>query len=52
VIGDFGVPRHVRGVSDVPGLTFIGLLWQLNNASANLVGIAADADYLASRWAT
>lgn len=50
VLDEFGVPRHVRGVSEVPGLTFIGLLWQHNNASANLAGVAIDADYLASRW--
>lgn len=49
-LGEFGLPRHIRGVSDVPGLTFLGLLWQLNNASANLTGVAADAEYLASRW--
>jgi putative flavoprotein involved in K+ transport len=50
ILDEFGVPRHVRGVSEVPGLTFIGLLWQLNNASANLAGVAVDAAYLASRW--
>jgi len=50
ILGEFGVPRHVRGVSEVPGLTFVGLLWQLDNASANLAGVARDADYLASRW--
>lgn len=50
VIGEFGVPRHVRGVSDVPGLTFLGLLFQLDNGSANLTGVARDAEYLASRW--
>jgi putative flavoprotein involved in K+ transport len=50
ILDEFGVPRHVRGVSEVPGLTFIGLLWQLNNASANLSGVAVDAAYLASRW--
>jgi hypothetical protein len=50
VIGEFGVPRHVRGVSDVPGLTFLGLLFQLDNASANLTGVARDAEHLASRW--
>ena len=50
VIDELGVPRHVRGVTDVPGLTFIGLLWQHNNASANLAGVASDAEYLASRW--
>jgi putative flavoprotein involved in K+ transport len=50
VIGEFGVPRHVRGMTDVPGLTFLGLLFQLDNGSANLTGVARDADYLASRW--
>jgi putative flavoprotein involved in K+ transport len=50
ILDEFGVPRHVRGVSEVPGLTFIGLLWQLNNASANLSGVAVDAAYLASLW--
>jgi putative flavoprotein involved in K+ transport len=50
VIGEFGVPRHVRGVSDVPGLMFLGLLFQLDNSSANLAGVARDAEYLASRW--
>jgi len=50
ILDEFGAPRHVRGVSEVPGLTFIGLLWQLNNSSANLTGVAIDAEYLASRW--
>jgi putative flavoprotein involved in K+ transport len=50
VLGEFGLPRHVRGVSDIPGLTFIGLLWQHNQASASFGGVATDADYLASRW--
>ena len=49
-LDDFGVPRHRRGVSDVPGLTFLGLLWQLNNASANLAGVATDAEYLDAYW--
>jgi len=50
VLDDLGVPRHERGISEVPGLTFLGLLWQHNQGSANFVGVAADADYLASRW--
>ncbi|HTI28974.1 MAG TPA: NAD(P)/FAD-dependent oxidoreductase [Methylomirabilota bacterium] len=50
VLNELGVPRHVGGISEVPGLTFIGLLWQRNQASANFVGVASDADYLASRW--
>ena len=45
-----GLPRHDRGVSEVPGLTFIGLLWQHTIASANLLGMDLDAAYLASRW--
>ena len=50
VLGEFGLPRHVRGISDVPGLTFLGLLWQHNQGSANLLGVATDAEYLVSRW--
>ena len=40
----------MRGVSEVPGLTFLGLLWQHNQGSANLGGVAKDAEYLAERW--
>lgn len=47
---EFGVPRQVRGVSEVPGLSFIGMLFQHNNGSANLAGVAIDAAYLASTW--
>lgn len=50
ILDEFGVPRHVRGVSEVHRLTFLGLLWQLDNASANLAGVASDAAYLADRW--
>jgi len=46
----FGLPRHVRGETEIPGLTFIGLPWQLDNTSANLAGVARDAAWLASRW--
>ena len=47
---EFGVPRQVRGETEIPGLTCIGMLWQRNAASANLAGIHVDAAYLASRW--
>ncbi len=50
VLGEFGLPRQVRGISGVPGLSFLGLLWQHNQASANLAGVASDAEYLVSRW--
>ena len=50
VVDERGVPRQVRGVSEVPGLSFIGLLWQHTQLSANFMGVGADAAYLASRW--
>ena len=40
ILDEFGVPRHVRGVSDVPGLMFLGMLFQHDNGSANLAGVA------------
>jgi putative flavoprotein involved in K+ transport len=49
ILDEFGTPRHVRGVTEVPGLMMLGMLFQHDNASANLVGIARDAAYLASR---
>jgi len=44
-----GYPRNTRGVSDVPGLYFLGLLWQHTEGSATLVGPALDAPHLAER---
>lgn len=46
----FGVPLHDRGITEVPGLSFVGMLWQRDNASANLAGVGRDAAYIASRW--
>ena len=37
-------------MTEVPGLTAIGMQWQHNDASANLIGMHLDAAYLASRW--
>ena len=50
ILDEFGTPRHVRGVTEVPGLMMLGMLFQHDNASANLVGVARDAEYLVSRW--
>jgi putative flavoprotein involved in K+ transport len=44
-----GRPRHVRGITDVPGLAFLGLPWQHTRGSALLGWVARDAEYLASR---
>jgi putative flavoprotein involved in K+ transport len=48
ILDEQGFPRQQRGVSDVPGLYFLGLLWQRNQLSATLMGPAADARHLAA----
>lgn len=50
IFDEMGAPRHVRGVTEVPGLTFLGLPWQFNQRSATIFGVAGDARYLAERW--
>jgi putative flavoprotein involved in K+ transport len=42
---------HQRGVTDVPGLYFLGLSWQHTRGSALLGFVAADAAHLADRIA-
>jgi putative flavoprotein involved in K+ transport len=43
---------HRRGVSEVPGLYFLGLSWQHTRGSALLGFVNDDAAYLAERIAT
>ena len=50
IFDDLGLPRQKRGITDVPGLSFIGLPWMHDMGSANLVAVARDAEFLASRW--
>jgi putative flavoprotein involved in K+ transport len=47
-----GAPRHVRGVSEVPGLFFLGIPWLHDQSSATLFGATRDAAYLAGQIAT
>lgn len=42
-----GYPLQERGVTEVPGLYFLGLMWQYNQGSATLFGVNEDAHYLA-----
>jgi putative flavoprotein involved in K+ transport len=49
ITGDAGRPSHRRGVSDVPGLYFLGLSWQHTRGSALLGFVADDAAYIAGR---
>jgi putative flavoprotein involved in K+ transport len=43
---------HRRGVTEVPGLSFLGLSWQYTRGSALLGFVNDDATYLADRIAT
>lgn len=44
-----GYPGHVRGVTTVPGIYFLGLPWQYTWGSGRFSGVAQDARYLAER---
>ena len=50
IFDELGVPRGERGVTEIPGLTFLGFPWQYNQRSATIFGVARDAAYLAERW--
>ncbi len=49
IFDEGGSPRHVRGVTEVPGLFFLGLPWQVDQGSATLFGVNRDAAGLAER---
>jgi putative flavoprotein involved in K+ transport len=49
IIDEMGFPRQVRGVTEVPGLFFVGSLWQHDQTSATLFGMPRDARVLAER---
>ena len=48
VVGD-GQVIHRRGVTNIPGLYFLGLPWQHSRGSALLGFVHEDAAYLADR---
>jgi putative flavoprotein involved in K+ transport len=43
--------RHRRGVTDVPGLYFLGLTWQHTRGSALIGWVRDDAEVIAERIA-
>jgi putative flavoprotein involved in K+ transport len=47
-----GRPKHRRGVSQVPGLYFLGLPWLSRRGSSFIWGVWHDAKYLADLIAT
>ncbi|MFT4151124.1 MAG: NAD(P)/FAD-dependent oxidoreductase [Paracoccaceae bacterium] len=46
-----GRPRHNRGVSEEPGLYFLGLPWQTRRGSSFIWGVWYDAKYIADHIA-
>jgi putative flavoprotein involved in K+ transport len=42
----YGWPRQMRGVTEVPGLSFVGLHWLHKRKSALLLGVREDAEHV------
>jgi putative flavoprotein involved in K+ transport len=51
ILDESGRLRHRRGVTDVPGLSFLGLTWQWTRGSALIGWVKDDAEFLAERIA-
>jgi putative flavoprotein involved in K+ transport len=51
IFDENGRPRHRRGVTDVPGLYFLGLTWQHTRGSALIGFVGDDAHFIAQRVA-
>ena len=51
LLDSVGRPRHRRGVTDVPGLYFLGLSWQHTRGSALLGWVKDDAEFIATQIA-
>lgn len=49
VFDGHGRPRHKRGVTDTPGIYFLGLPWMHSWGSGRMSGVARDAEFLADR---
>ena len=51
VLDQHGRLRHRRGVTDVPGLYFLGLTWQFTRGSALIGWVKDDAEFIAGKIA-
>ena len=51
IFADDGTARHRRGVTEVPGLYFLGLPWQYTRGSALLGWVKDDAQFIAEQIA-
>jgi putative flavoprotein involved in K+ transport len=56
VFGEAGIrrskPKHTRGISDVPGIYFLGLAWLSKLKSSLMAGVGEDAAYIADHIST
>jgi putative flavoprotein involved in K+ transport len=56
VFGEAGIrrskPKHTRGISDVPGIYFLGLAWLSKLKSSLIAGVGEDAAYIADHIST
>ena len=48
IFDELGFPRAARGVTDIPGLAFVGLPWLHKRKSPLLLGVGDDAAHVAS----
>lgn len=48
VFDELGYPKHKSGVTEIPGLYFVGLLWLTKAKSSLLYGVGEDAEYIAN----
>jgi putative flavoprotein involved in K+ transport len=51
IFDELGFPRAERGVTDVPGLAFVGLPWLSKRKSPLLLGVGEDAGHVAGEIA-
>ena len=51
ILGEDGRLRHRRGVTEIPGIYFLGLTWQHTRGSALIGFIKDDAEFIAERIA-
>jgi putative flavoprotein involved in K+ transport len=49
VVDEKGLPIHQRGITNIKGLFFLGLVWQYSRGSALLQGVGTDAKYIVGK---
>ena len=47
ITGEYNYPIQQRGVTEYPGLYFMGLQWMYGSKSAQFIGVGEDAKYVA-----